>query len=150
ETGKSFYRLEMKPPENTMDDSDYDPTAHYFDRWATAMKFSAAEGKTDFVVIPVHLKANVGGVVKTRKQRNVEAKMLTKASPQVREEFKDFDIIIVGDTNILKNDEPATTTITFAGFNDLNFLDMPTHNGGAPFDRAFVAGDTLPAGKNPE
>ena len=32
----------------------------------------------------------------------------------------------------------------------MNFLDSPTHQGGAPFDRAFVADDTGPTGKNKE
>jgi hypothetical protein len=145
EDGQPFYRLKMEVP---MDHPDFDPNAHYFDRWATAMKFSAGPGKTDVVLIPVHLKANVGGVIKTRRQRHVEAAMLAKAIPQVRTKFHDDDIIILGDTNILHNDEPATTTITLAGFNDLNFLDAPTHQGGAPFDRAFVADDT--SGKNKE
>lgn len=147
-SGKPFFRLIMTAPANASEDSDFNSHAHYFDRWATAMKFSVEDGKTDVVVIPVHLKANVGGVAKTRKQRNVEAKMLTKGLVKVREEFSDEDIIILGDTNILKNDEPATTTITEAGFNDLNFLDEATHQGGAPFDRAFVSEDTM--GKNKE
>ena len=96
EAGKPFYRLEMTAPTNAMADPDFDSHAHYFDRWATTMKFSAGDGKTDVVLIPVHLKANVGGVVKTRKQRNVEAKMLTKALAKVRQEFHDDDIIILG------------------------------------------------------
>ncbi|VTR93347.1 Extracellular nuclease, putative OS=Blastopirellula marina DSM 3645 GN=DSM3645_12526 PE=4 SV=1: Exo_endo_phos [Gemmata massiliana] len=147
---KPFYRLEMTAPQNLTDDPDFGAGSHYFDRWATAMKFSAGKDKTDVVLIPVHLKANIGGVAKTRRQRNVEAKMLTKALAKVRDAFRDDDIIILGDTNILKNDEPATTTITHAGFNDLNFLDAATHQGGAPFDRAFVADDTNPKGRNKE
>lgn len=116
-------------------------TGSDFDRWATAIKFKFDDSKNDVVVIPVHLKANVGGNASVQRRR--EAIALVNALDKVRERFDDEDIIILGDTNILKNTEAAVTKIKSAGFVDLNNSDRSTTVGGngAPFDRAFVRGD---------
>ena len=112
-----------------------------FDRWATAIKFKFDNSKNDVVVIPVHLKANVGSNASVQRRR--EATALVNALDKVRDRFDDQDIIILGDTNILKNTEAAVTKFESAGFVDLNNNDRSTTVGGngAPFDRAFVRGD---------
>lgn len=111
-----------------------------WDRGMHAAKFSFGEGKTDIVVIPVHMKANRGmPVYKARRQRAKEAKALVDALPDVRDHFSDKDVVIMGDTNILHYDESAAKTFRDAGFYDLNDGDNPTtYHGAAPFDRIFV------------
>ena len=134
------YRLKLKVPDGVAAGTATKPV---FERWATAMKFSAGKGKTDVVVIPVHMKSNrpafPGQDVVT--QREVEAKMLLATLADVASQFADEDIIVLGDTNVLKRDEKAVAAFTSAGFVDLNSADLPTYLSGSwqnPFDRAFV------------
>lgn len=110
-----------------------------WDRWATGMKFTTiANNRTDFVVVPLHMKSNVGGASVTLPQREREAQFLIDALESVRNNFSDQDIVLIGDTNILRRTEPAVSVYTNAGFADLNDLDRATDIRGAPFDRAFV------------
>lgn len=94
------------------------------------------------VVIPIHMKSNVGGPTKNRLVRAAEATELCAHLPTVRSEL-DESIVIIGDTNCLDNREDAITTFVMAGMVDLNNTDGPTHwdaeYGDSPFDRAFVA-----------
>lgn len=114
------------PPVNT----------NFWDRWATAVKLRFGNSRTDVVFIPVHMKANVPGNFQT--QRLVEARILVSALGSVRNHFNDRDIIILGDTNVLRRTEGAVSTFTENGFVDLNRADVGTH-GTAPFDRAFLS-----------
>lgn len=108
-----------------------------WDRHPHAVKFSAGNGLTDFVVIPVHMKANTASTA--RRQRTAEARELAAQLAGVRTRFRDSDIIIIGDTNCLNANETALRVLTQAGFVDLNALDLPTFfSGAAPFDRALV------------
>jgi len=127
------YRIAMNvPPEEP-------EKPFYWDRWPHAMKFSAGKGKTDLVIVPVHMKSNHGGKQKAKKQRAKEAEHLTEALDTVRNHFSDSDIVIIGDTNVLESAEDAVSTYMKAGFKDLNNGDEPTMAmGDAPFDRAFV------------
>jgi endonuclease/exonuclease/phosphatase family metal-dependent hydrolase len=115
---------------------------HPWDRWATAMKF-AFGNKSDVVVIPLHMKANVDGVYFGMKQRGVEAKMLVEQLDAVRTKFSDQDVILIGDTNFKPNEAKAADIITDGGFRDLNDGDTTTYARGtdAPFDRVFVPED---------
>lgn len=111
-----------------------------WNRHPHATKLSFGAGKTDVVLVTVHMKANVGGVQQARKKRELEAKALMDAMDGVRAQFSDMDILILGDTNMLKTDEPAGQIFAHAGFTDLNFLDVPTTwHGPASFDRFIVA-----------
>ncbi len=112
--------------------------SNHWDRWATAIKFKLGNNKTDIVVIPVHMKANVGSGNHVL-QREREAEALMNAMNSVRTHFNDRDIIIIGDTNILNNAESAATKFRNGGFVDLNAADRSTVvDGSAPFDRAFI------------
>lgn len=112
-------------------------TGSDWDRWATAIKFRFGNNKTDIVLIPVHLKANVGGNFSVQRER--EAQALMNAMNSVRTHFNDQDIVILGDTNILTNAEGAITKFRNGGFIDLNAADRATVvDGSAPFDRAFT------------
>lgn len=134
------------------------PVAHQFmtpdgrklgmwDRRPHAVKFSAVPGQdidvrlTDFVIIPIHMKSNVGqrhDVIATRAQ---EARALVGALGQVSTAFGgEADIVILGDTNCKARDEEAIQTFIQAKFADLNEDDVPTYASGqlAPFDRIFV------------
>lgn len=93
-------------------------------------------------VVPLHMKSNVGGVTKNRRVREKEAKTLCDALKAVEGEI-DPSLMLLGDTNILANDEPALEVFVDRGFVDLNNNDSTTYwskdFGESPFDRVFVA-----------
>jgi hypothetical protein len=110
-----------------------------WDRHPHAVKFSCGAGKTDLVVIPVHMKSNVGGRETTSAQRALEAKGLMDQLAKIKSELDDSDIVILGDLNVLSGDEAAVSNITRRSFYDLNENNVPTtYKGAAPFDRIFV------------
>lgn len=118
-----------------------------FDTWQRhphALKLSAGNGLTDFVVVPIHMKSNLGGSV-TVQQRAAEAAALAQAISAVRAHFGDEDIVLLGDFNCLQGSEGGISNYVAAGFRDLNSSDQPTNwRGGnfdpAPFDRILVPG----------
>lgn len=112
--------------------------AHIWDREPYAVKFSFGNGKTDIVVIVLHMKANTGGKSTPQRKRELEAQTLVAALPALRSALHDQDIVLIGDTNILEFSERADRIYRDAGFRDLNSADMPTHMDGGAFDRAFV------------
>lgn len=101
-----------------------------------AMKFSAGTGKTDVVVIVLHMKADYNGDFAAH--RKEEAAALIRALPQVRAQFKDKDLVLIGDTNCPNGPEAATRDIEASGFHDLNTAARQTHWQGGTMDRAFV------------
>lgn len=118
---------------------DPNPAVHLWDRHPHAVKFQAGAGKTDFVLIAVHMKANVPTAVVGRKQRKKEAKALADKIPSVRTHFSDQDIVILGDTNILSSAEDTVTLIEDAGFEMLNDNAGTFVGTNSPaFDRIFV------------
>ena len=114
-----------------------------WNRPPVAIKFSTGEGKTDLVVIPVHMKSNFGGAFKTGKQRAQEARTLIRALGQVQNKFSDDDVIILGDFNTRYGSEESQFRFAVAGFKDLNAADAKTwikssRYSAAPFDRILV------------
>jgi predicted extracellular nuclease len=111
-----------------------------------AVKLAAASGKTDFIIVPVHMKSNSGGTA-TAKAREYEATLLVQGLKKLRTESGEKDIIVLGDSNMLSSSEPAATVLKDFGFTDCNARDMGTHisfnanEKGAPFDRIFVMKD---------
>lgn len=119
-----------------------------WDRHPHAVKLSAGDKKTDFVVIPLHMKANKLKATKKQKkaivdQRKEEALTLSAALATVKQTFTDDDIILLGDTNCLSTDEPAIKAFVAAGFVDLNADDFSTYalSKTAPFDRILAPQD---------
>ncbi|MCC6418317.1 MAG: endonuclease/exonuclease/phosphatase family protein [Gemmataceae bacterium] len=113
--------------------------APMWDRNVHALQFSAGSGKTDFLALVVHLKANTTG--NFAEHRYQEVKDLVAKLPQVAKAFPgEKDLVIVGDTNILRASEPAVAELERAGFRDLNKADLDTHTAKEtqPFDRVFV------------
>lgn len=101
-----------------------------------------SEGRT-IAIVPLHMKSNYGGITKNRLVRTAEAKTLCEAIKEIENEpYFDPSLILLGDTNILSNDEPAIETFIKNGFLDLNNYDSATYwskdYGEAPFDRIFV------------
>ncbi|SCX84074.1 Endonuclease/Exonuclease/phosphatase family protein [Flavobacterium caeni] len=100
--------------------------------------------KRELCVVPLHMKSNYGGVTKNRQVRGLEAETLCVELAKLRPQI-DPSLVLLGDTNILKNDEPAIETFVDHGFIDLNNNDTSTYwskdYSGAPFDRFFVAKD---------
>lgn len=93
-------------------------------------------------IVPIHMKSNVGGVTKNRRVRQLEAQTLCDALIAL-DPPADPSMMLLGDTNILKNDEPALEVFLDRGFVDLNNHDATTYwsrdFGESPFDRVFVA-----------
>jgi len=93
-------------------------------------------------IVPLHMKSNYGGVTKNRQIRAKEAETLCNAIDAIRPQI-DPSIMLLGDTNVLRNDEPAIETFVSRGFIDLNNNDAATYwskeYGEAPFDRIFIA-----------
>ncbi|MCC9606636.1 endonuclease/exonuclease/phosphatase family protein [Blastopirellula sp. JC732] len=113
-----------------------------WDRQPHAAKFSAGEGKTDFVIIPLHMKSNYGSSTsEMAKHRAAEASALIVELPKIKKTFGDDDIILIGDTNMLSAKEEGEKKFVGAGFRDLNAEDQNTHVKDAPFDRVFVPKD---------
>jgi len=117
-----------------------------WDRRPHAVKFAfgqAGQNRTDIVLIPVHMKSNFDGAAQGRQTRKKEADALISQLAAIKSHFGgEDDLIIFGDTNILKANEAAADVIADAGFRDTNSLDVPTYIGygdGAPFDRFFVS-----------
>lgn len=127
-----------------------------WDRGVTAMKF-ARPGGADFVLMVVHMKANVpsrpipgSAPPPPPAQRAIEAATLVGALPLVRRAFEDRDLVILGDTNVLSREEEAMRIFRLDGYVDLNDGDRPTtiefvppgqstpRWPPAPFDRVLV------------
>lgn len=111
-----------------------------WNRHPYGVKFSFGSGKTDLVLITVHMKANTGGQPSPKIRREEEARTLVAHLSELKKHFRDSDIVILGDTNILRNDERAWQIFRDSGFIDLNQAGASTHLGGAPFDRILVPG----------
>ena len=113
-------------------------------RWPYAMKFTTtAPGHTDWVAIPIHMKSNrrdEPGAHPVR-HRAQEGRALAEQLPGLRPPFGDRDLVVLGDTNVLKASEEALTALERQGLVNLNRADRPTTwKGRAPFDRIFLAG----------
>jgi predicted extracellular nuclease len=113
-----------------------DRTGSEWDRHPHAIKFSAGSGKTDLVVIPLHMKADYQGDYSS--QRETEAELLVAKLDEVRAVTNDEDIVILGDLSCDDFREPGLEVLTNAGFTDLNAKDTWTHLRYGPLDRAFV------------
>lgn len=113
-------------------------------RRSPAGKWKQEKESRTISVVPLHMKSNVGGPTKNRQVRKKEAATLCDAIEAAKVEHKiDPSLMLLGDTNILKNDEPAIEVFIDRGFNDLNNNDATTFwskdfPGGSPFDRVFV------------
>lgn len=109
-------------------------------RHPQGMQFSAGPGKTDFVLVPLHLKSNRRDDPgdNPAKQRGQECQALVEILPLVRQHFSDQDVVLLGDTNVMNSAEPAIRSLVTAGQRNLNATDLPTTwKGPDPFDRIF-------------
>lgn len=121
-------------------------------RWPHAAKFSAGPGLTDFIVVPVHLKANpepeptdIPSENPAIEARLYEAELIKQGLSKLAD--RDGDVIIAGDSNMLSASEPVSTVFSSMGLKDCNARDLGTHitfkkgEKPAPFDRIFVMKD---------
>lgn len=118
-----------------------------WDRRPHAVHFHARPGDgepvalTDFIMVPLHMKSNVGQRHVVMRTRYHEAASLVAALPAVKVHFGgEQDVILLGDTNCKSRAEDAIQAFIDGGFEDLNEDDTPTYYSGtdAPFDRIFV------------
>ena len=108
-----------------------------WDRHPHAMKFTRGRGRTDFVVIPIHMKAGRNSAAV--KQRRSEAEALVRELSEIREHFQDRDLILIGDFTMLRRSEPAGRVYRKkGGLFDLNYSDRSTHIADLPFDRCYI------------
>ena len=111
-------------------------------RRSAAGEWSEQDETRKLTVIPLHMKSNYGGVTQNRLVRAKEAETLCDALEAIRGTY-DPSLIMLGDTNILRNDEAAIETFVSRGFIDLNNNDATTYwskdYGESPFDRIFLA-----------
>ncbi len=108
-----------------------------WDRHPHALKFTRGKGRTDFVVIPIHMKA--GRSEAAVKQRRSEAEALVRELSVIQDHFQDQDIILIGDFNLLRRSEPAGRVYRKkGGLFDLNYSDRSTHIADLPFDRCYI------------
>ena len=70
--------------------------------------------KRTISVVPLHMKSNFRGTTVNRRVRAKEAETLCDAIDAIRGTF-DPSLILLGDTNILRNDEPAIETFVNRG-----------------------------------
>jgi hypothetical protein len=120
-----------------------------WDRHPHAVKFAARPGEdadirlTDFVLVPLHMKSNVGKRHTVMRTRFHEARQLMSQLQAIQDAFEEKDILFLGDTNCKWRDEDAIQEFVNNGFEDLNEDDIPTYFKGedAPFDRIFVPND---------
>ena len=111
-----------------------------------AVKFSAGEGKSDLVLIPLHMKSNrvddtMPDLPATDQIRRQEAEALVAQLPAIKTHFHDEDIVLLGDLNCLSETEPALEAYKGAGFTDLNAANAVTYDKGmyrSPFDRILI------------
>jgi len=100
------------------------------------------EENKSLTIVPIHMKSNYGGGTVASRKRSKEATTLINALKAASDEL-DPSLILIGDTNVLKFDEPAIETFVTNGFIDLNNTDSSTYwsrdYGDSPFDRIFVA-----------
>lgn len=128
-----------------------DPELTFWTRRPEAFVFSTGEGKTDFAMVPLHMKSNSGDAKIGATMRTEEAKQLLAALKDAEPLFKgEKDVILLGDANI-KTGEREVQEI-WSDFTDLNDKEQATwmnpywKEGGtapnnfppAPFDRIFI------------
>lgn len=105
-------------------------------------RWQEEQERRGFSLIPLHMKSNYNGVTENRRIRAKEAKTLCNALRGIAGQF-DPTLVLIGDTNILSNAEPAIDEFIDYGLVDLNNNDAGTYwssqYGEAPFDRAFIA-----------
>jgi hypothetical protein len=108
-------------------------------RFPHALKLSAGERRSDFVLVPLHLKSNRGGEAATAAVRGYEIELVL-AGLATTPAPRDADVVLLGDTNVLTPGEPALAALRTAGFLDCNVRELKTFVGrpGAPFDRIFL------------
>jgi hypothetical protein len=101
-----------------------------------------ADKKTDFVLIPLHMKSNSDGEA-GKEMREIEARQLIDALPGLAKQWKnEKDIVLLGDANIMAGEKQVQTV--WKDWRDLNAADVNTYfdpKGSyppAPFDRVFV------------
>ena len=118
--------------------ADVTPRRYFeWDRHPHAMKFTRGKGRTDFVVIPIHMKAGRNDAAV--QQRRSEAEALVRELSEIRRHFQDQDIILIGDFNMLRRGEPAGRVYRReGGLFDLNYSDRSTHIADLPFDRCYI------------
>lgn len=122
-----------KPVLLTPDKEESGQSKPLWSRPAYGQMFTMGAGKTDFVVIPIHMKSDYGG--KFDAHRADEARELMEELPR---RVTDGDVIIIGDSNADTHDEPAIGVFAGAGFTDLNSRDISTHTRYGALDRVFV------------
>lgn len=115
------------------------------DRHPFLFFFSAGIGKTDFVLVPLHLKANTSSDAIER--RNAESETIVSAVPEITQRYGESDLIFLGDFNSLSNNEQCHNYFLSADFRDLHVAGTPTYV--SQDYKKYGRGEKYPEGKKP-
>ena len=131
-TATAYLRLPVPAEEYHQHDHKDGPARHrILCRAPGAIWFQVDEDQTDFVLIPLHLKANEPSQPHPEQiidHRRVEAARILEALSALSEigAGSEEDIYIGGDTNILDHEDADMKVFLDNGFVDLNAGDRPT------------------------
>ena len=92
QTVGSAYKIPLEKKKNEQ---------HFWHRHPHAVKFSCGKGLSDFVFIPIHMKAYADKAA----QRQRELKLLYFSLKNIVRNFNDNDLIILGDTNLSNHEK---------------------------------------------
>lgn len=109
------------------------PDTGHWDRVPHVAYFSAGDGRTDFAVVVLHMKANYEQL--NGADRENEAKQLI---PALKKNISEPDLLLIGDLNCKHAYEPAMKAYKAAGFTDLNATDKQTFIPPQSLDRALI------------
>jgi hypothetical protein len=104
-----------------------------------AAKFSAGNGRTDIVVVPIQFEPKSRESACLGGRRGEEASDLAGHIQRVRSHFSDDDIVVIGDTECVRDDPDALETFESERFIDLGIGDVVAFSRGqGVYNRVMV------------
>lgn len=104
-----------------------------------AAKFSAGSGRTDIVLIPVQLEPKSRESDCLAGTRGEQAQALAGLIQRVRTHFADDDIVVIGDTECIRDDTETLTAFEAERSLDLKAGDVVAFTSGqSPYNRVMV------------
>lgn len=107
---------------------------HYWHRQPHAVKFSRGKGLSDFVFIPIHMKA----YAEKANQRQRELALLYSSLNKVSQKFNDQDIIILGDTNLSNKEKLPPSKWRTVNQQQSSTMPKSKFHEGAAFDKIII------------
>lgn len=115
---RSKFRLKSKPYKLPLKKKSGE--WHYWHRSPYTLKFSAGEGRSDFVLLSIHMKA----FAEKKTQRLREFQLLWQGLSALEKRFQDKDILILGDSNFSRSE--TTYRKSLSSWQELNKKGLST------------------------